>query len=213
MDLFGAALKVIKDLMPVLKPLIVATAKAIGKSLTELSDWLESPQGQSFIKWLKTVGPRDIANFGRVMWDVAKVAGQVFNQIYRAGSWIDRLVTRLHEDWVIIYNSFRWFGDELVIFALRTVQGILTPFTHIPFIGKQFATARDAVHRELGRMVADAHSAANQITDAWDSIHAKPVKLNFDLNLPTGVHITSHGGEGRKTGHAAGTRGAAPGWA
>ena len=213
MQVFGAALKVIKDLMPVLKPLIVATAKAISKFLTQLSDWLESPQGQSFIKWLKTVGPKDIANFGRVLWDVAKVAGQVFNQIYRAGSWIDKLVTRLHEDWVIIYNSFRWFGDELVIFALRTVQGILTPFTHIPFIGKQFATARDAVHRELGRMVADAHSAANQITDAWDSIHAKPVKLNFDLNLPTGVHITSHGGEGRKTGHAAGTRGAAPGWA
>lgn len=201
---FADVLKIIKDLMPAIKPLVEAAAKALDKFLGQLVNWLQSPQGQSFVNWLKTVGPKDIMNFGRVLWDVAKTVGQALNAIYRAGSWIDRFVTRWHEDWILVKNIFRIIGDDLVIFALRTVSGILEPFTHIPLIGGKFKDARDAVNRELGRMVQDAKQASQQIQSAWDAIHAKSVPLNFDLNLPTGVHITSHAPEGRKHGAAGG---------
>jgi hypothetical protein len=210
MTAFGTAIKIVKDIMPALKPLVIAAGKALDEFLRQMSDWLSSPQGKSFTHWLGTVGPRDIINFGRVMWDVAKTVGQALNQIYRAGSWIDRFVTRWHEDWILVKNVFTLIGDQLVIFALRTVQGILTPFTHIPGIGGQFTKARDAVHGELVKMVGDARQAGTQITNAFDAIQAKPVALTFSLNLPAGVTFPSRPIKGH---HAAGTSGAAPGWA
>lgn len=195
---FATGLKIIKDLMPALKPLLIAAGKAVDQFLNKLLNWLNSPQGQSFINWLRTVGPKDIKNFGRVMWDTAHTVGDALHAIYSAGSWIDKFVTHWRDDWTVVKNVFRLIGDQIVIFALETVQGILTPFTHIPFIGHYFADARNAVHGELVRMQADARNASAQIQASFDSIHGKTVPLNVDLNLPSGIALGSGGQKTQK---------------
>ena len=192
---FSDSLKIIKSLMPALKPLVEAAGKALDAFLQHLVNWLQSPQGQSFVNWLKTVGPKDIENFGRILWDVAHTVGDALHWIYDKGSYIDRFVTRWKDDWLVVKNVFKLIGDELVVFALRLVQGILTPFTHIPFIGHYFATARDAVHRELVTMVAQAKNAAAQIQTSFDAIHGRTVPLNVDLNLPSGITLNQSGGK------------------
>src|SRR6185312_15514449 len=85
---FGTGLSIIKQLLPALTPLAQAAGKAIDGFLQHINTWLKSDSGKKFIKWMETDGPKAIATFGRVMWDVAQGIGQAFSFLRNAGnSW------------------------------------------------------------------------------------------------------------------------------
>lgn len=204
---FASGIRILKELMPALKPLIHAAAQALDTFLKKMAEWLNSPSGQAFVHWLATVGPRDIKNFGRIMWDTAHTVGDALHAIYAAGSWIDKFLTHWHEDWIIVYNTFRIIGDELVITALKTVNTIIGVFAKLPGpLGAPFRAAHIAIAGELANINADVHRSSMLIQSAWDSIHGETVPLRFDLSLPTGVHVTTHAPNSHKTGRAAGWR-------
>jgi hypothetical protein len=205
MKAFGEAIKVIKDFFPAFKPLIKAAADALAGFLGKMDQWLNSPGGQAFVHWLETRGPKDIQMFGRVMWDVAKGIGDALNQIYRAGKWIDALMVRWGDNWMVMKTAAQMIWDEIEISALRMVSNVLGAFSHIPVIGHRFAEARVAVQGEIGKMQADVVRASVEMQGALDRIHGEKITLKF--NATTGViqGIAGHH-------FAKGTSGAAPGW-
>jgi len=188
MKAFGEAIKIVKDLMPALKPLVKAAAQAVDEFLKKLLNWLNSPQGQSFINWLKTVGPKDIKNFGRVLWDVAHGVGDALHFIYSTGSVIDRFLTHWGDDWKLVKTTAQLQWDQIKISALRLVYDILGAFTQIPFIGGEFKKARQDIGVELGRIRDDTRRAVNELQAAWDSLHGKKVSIQF-----TTAFVASHG--------------------
>jgi len=199
---FATGLRIIKDLMPALKPLVMEAGRALDTFLKKMSDWLSSPQGQSFIHWLKTTGPQDIKNFGRVMWDIAHGVGDALHWIYSAGSWIDRLVTRWGDDWLIIKGSAKIALDGVALAFLGTVKTVVGFAADIPGPWQgAFRHMRDAIGAEMTGITADVKHQASLISGAWAAIHGKSVPLNFDLHLPTGIGITGPGGV--KTPHRA----------
>src|SRR5258708_25217711 len=208
MKAFGEAIKIVKDLMPALKPLIKAAAKALDEFLKQITDWLASPSGQSFVNWLRTVGPRDIKNFGRVLWDVAHGVGDALHWIYCVGSWIEKFVTHWYQDWVLVKDIAQLQWDQIKVAALTLVFDILGAFTHIPFIGGAFRQARRDIAIELGRIVDDSRRAINEMQAAWDALHGKKVSIEF-----TTAFVASHGVHVLPAAtNAKGTPGAAPGW-
>src|SRR5262249_23509071 len=116
---FDEGLQLIQKLLPTLKPLAIAAAKAVATFVHELVDWLDSPSGKSFINWLKTVGPKDIKNFGRVIWDIAHTVGDALHWIYSAGSWIDKFLTHWGTDWNLIKNTAKLIWDQIKVGALN----------------------------------------------------------------------------------------------
>jgi len=188
MKAFGEVIKIVKDLMPAIGPLVKAAAGAFADFLGKIANWLKSPSGQSFINWLKTVGPQDIKNFGRVLWDVAHGVGDALHWIYSTGSWIDRFLTKWHDDWVLVKDTAELQFDQIKVTALRLVFNILDAFSHIPFIGHQFALARDAIGVELNRITDDTRRAINEIQAAWDHLHGRKVSIEF-----TTAFVASHG--------------------
>lgn len=82
---FATVLKIIKDLMPALKPLVKAAAKALDELLTDIDKWLKSPSGKKFIHWLETDGPKAIETFTHALWTIANIAGRVFTFLNNAG--------------------------------------------------------------------------------------------------------------------------------
>src|SRR5258707_11342610 len=207
MKAFGQAIRIVKELMPELGPLVKAAATAFAGLLKHLADWLASPSGQSFVNWLRTVGPKDIKNFGRVLWDVAHGVGDALHWIYSVGSWIDKFVTHWYQDWVLVKTVAQLQWDQIKVAALTLVFDILGAFTHIPFIGGAFRQARRDIAVELGRIVDDSRRAINEMQAAWDALHGKKVSIEF-----TTAFVASHGVPVLPA-HAKGTPAAAPGWA
>jgi hypothetical protein len=185
---FDEALVLIQKLLPTLKPLAVAAAKAVAQFVHELVDWLDSPSGKSFLHWLQTVGPKDIKNFGRVLWDVAHTVGDALHWIYEKGSEIDRFLTRWGDDWKLVKDVARLQWDQIKVSALNLVFDILNAFTKIPIIGSQFKSARDSVKHELDLMKTDAFNATNDIQSDWDRIHGRKVNIEF-----TSSFVAAHG--------------------
>ncbi len=205
---FGQGLRIVKELMPALGPLVKAAASAFADLLKHLADWLASPSGKSFVNWLKTVGPKDIKNFGRVLWDVAHSVGDALHWIYSVGSWIDKFVTHWYQDWVLVKDIAQLQWDQIKVAALTLVFDILGAFTHIPFIGGAFRQARRDIAIELGRIVDDSRRAINEMQAAWDALHGKKVSIEF-----TTAFVASHGVHVLPAAtNAKGTPGAAPGW-
>jgi hypothetical protein len=188
MNAFGEAIKVIKDLMPTLKPLIRAAADALAGFLGHIDNWLKSPGGQAFVNWLKTAGPQDIKNFGRIMWAVAHGIGEALNQIYRSGKWIDAFLTHWKDDWILVKTSAQLQWDYIKIAAFKAVDFILGAFSHIPIIGGQFAKARIAIHGELVKIQADILRASNEFQNALNNIHGERVGIEF-----TSKFVAAHG--------------------
>ena len=48
---FGTSLRIVKDLFPAFKPLVVAAGKALDGFLKSIANWLGSPSGHKFIIW------------------------------------------------------------------------------------------------------------------------------------------------------------------
>jgi phage-related protein len=94
---FGTALKILKDVMPALRPLVVAAGKALDEFLGKVDSWLKSGSGQKFLKWLAVDGPKDIATFGHALWDTAQFVGRTFTFLKNAGdSWYTNVRNGLH---------------------------------------------------------------------------------------------------------------------
>jgi hypothetical protein len=210
---FAEGMKIIQRLMPALKPLMKAAAQAVDEFLRQLLGWLKSPSGQAFIQWLKTDGPNDIKVFGRVMWNTAHFIGDALQFIWHWSGW---LRSHIHDLFTldipafldILKEKWRIVFDQLQIDALRMVHGVLEAMSHIPFIGHYFKTAADDVGKQLDRMTADANAAQRNINADIAKIHPHTVNIDF------ASHLTGPGGHGGPLpGHAAGTSGAAPGWA
>jgi hypothetical protein len=85
MKLFGDALGIINHLMPTLIPLAKAAGNAIDGFLKNILTWIEGPSGKKFLTWMAVDGPKAIATFGRVMWDVAQGIGRTFAFLNNAG--------------------------------------------------------------------------------------------------------------------------------
>jgi hypothetical protein len=198
LDAFGTGLKILKQLMPALRPLLIAAAKAADQFLHSLSDWLASPSGHKFLHWLETEGPKDIATFGRVLWDLAKGAGQVFSFLRNAGNtwWknfthvisdISRLVTVvIPAAFDIFKESIRIAFDRVKLLALDAALGIATAFGHLPsFMGAPFRAAAAIIRKEMGGINADVASGVGNIQADFDKLHGKTVTVQF--NLSTGV--------------------------
>jgi hypothetical protein len=87
---FASGLRIIKDVLPALTPLAVAAGKALDGFLKRIDQWLHSPSGQKFIKWMEVDGPKAIAAFGRVMWDLTVFLGHWADNFYTWGQTIGR---------------------------------------------------------------------------------------------------------------------------
>lgn len=98
---FGIAVGIVKQLMPAIKPLMIAAGQATEKFLGNISMWIASPSGKKFMTWLETQGPKDIAIFGQVMWVTAQVIGRVFAWLNNAGiTWwknFDHTIAMAHQ--------------------------------------------------------------------------------------------------------------------
>jgi hypothetical protein len=81
---FGEALKIVKNVLPSLKPLAVDAGKALDAFLGDIDKWLNSPSGKRFIQWMQVEGPKAIKTFGHAMTDIVHGIGIVMY-------WWDRL--------------------------------------------------------------------------------------------------------------------------
>jgi hypothetical protein len=212
---FATGMKIIQELMPALRPLMVAAGKAVDEFLHQLLDWLKSPSGQAFIHWLKSEGPHDIKVFGQVMWDLAKAVGLALDAIYRSGKWLDGHLKDLFTVDIpafldILKEKWRIVFDQLQIDTLGAVRGVLEAMSHIPFIGHYFKTAADAVSKEMSRMQGDVRQATGNIQNDLARIHGHSVAINIGLDLPQGV--SAHDITGIHGHLAGGAAGAAQGW-
>jgi len=104
---FGSGLKIIKDVMPALRPLVIAAGQAIDGFLKNIDSWLKSPSGQKFIHWMAVEGPHALATFGRYAWDTAKDVGRVFDFMYNTGSTFVRHWLVFWHDMAKIVDGFR----------------------------------------------------------------------------------------------------------
>jgi len=82
---FDSALRILKDLMPALRPLVIAAGKALDGLLSNIDNWLKSGSGKKFIHWMEVDGPKAIATFGRVVWDIIRGVGRTFDFLYNTG--------------------------------------------------------------------------------------------------------------------------------
>jgi hypothetical protein len=129
---FAEGLKAVRGLMPALKPLMEAAGKAADKFLGNIAAWISGPSGKKFLHWLEVTGPKDIATFGKAMWDLAQVAGRTFRWMYSEGqTGIRHIKTVLHDgavavDW--LRQAWVRFGhDQEVAWdntVIRTEHGI-----------------------------------------------------------------------------------------
>jgi hypothetical protein len=213
---FGAGLKVLKDLMPALKPLLQAAATAAGDFFKSLDSWLRSPGGQGFIHWLETQGPKDIQTFGKIMWDVAYGIGVALDHIYRAGKWLDDHLTRFFTVDVpaafdIFKETVRLTADKIEILFLELVNSITGIMAKLPGpLGAPFKAAHKDISNELAGIEADTRRAAANINADWARIHGRTVGVTWTLHLPPGLPGIRAGGAPTRTA-AGGATGAAAG--
>ena len=211
-------LGIIRTLMPALTPLVRAAGQAFDAFLGNIAAWLKSPSGKKFLRWLATEGPHDIKLFGQVLWDFARITGQVFTFLRNAGNtwWknvthiihdVDRLVTVVAPAAFDIFKeSVRITWDQVKIAFLEGALSITTTMGHLPGpLGAPFRKASADIRKELGKIQADVANAANNIQADWDRLHGKTVTVQFDLS--TGVRPP-----GAPHAAAGGVSGAAPGW-
>lgn len=227
---FGAALKVISQLMPALKPLAIAAGQAFAAFLGNISDWLKSSSGKKFISWLKTEGPHDIKVFGQFCWTMAQLVGKAFTFLRNAGNtwWknFKDLIGLFVDAWkhtvrfitVDVPAGFAIFRDKVrIIFdqfeehVLHVLLAITTAFGHLPGpLGAPFRKASADIRGQLDRIQGDVARTVANIDHQLDRIHGVHRTVALDLKLPKGVTL----GHAAHIGNfAKGTTGAAPGWA
>jgi SLT domain-containing protein len=211
MQAFATGIKIVKQLMPALEPLLKAAGKAVDYFLHQLLDWLKSPSGQAFIHWLETQGPKDIKDFAVVMWRTAHAVGDALAWIYGAGLHVWRFFHDLWTVWIptaldIAREYIRLWADKVEISFLSMVNAIIGIMAHLPGpLGAPFRAARADISRELGRIQADVRQAMDNIQSDFNRLHGKTVTIQV------GEGIFRKPGPGG--GFASGTTGAAPGWA
>lgn len=107
---FAASLKILKDLFPALRPLMVAAGKALDGFLSRIDDWLRSPSGKRFLEWMETKGPAAIHHFMTALWRVLNVFGQVVTFMYHEGQAMDQRFTanmrRIRTAWDATMHAF-----------------------------------------------------------------------------------------------------------
>jgi hypothetical protein len=108
---FGTGLKILKDLMPALKPLAEAAGKAIDGFLKSIDNWLKSPAGKKFIEWMQHEAPVAIRTFGRVAWDVIQAVGKTLHFLYDEGMTFLGRWKRVWHDAAVIVDAARRFID------------------------------------------------------------------------------------------------------
>jgi len=238
---FSSALRIIKDLMPALTPLVVAAGKALDKLLSNMAGWLESPSGKKFLKWLEVAGPKDIANFGKDLWTFAQDAGKAFKWMVDAGTSLDkRLAERWRDVRVVSQDLRNWIWRDFV-------QKISNFFTNT--IPSAAALLRDELHLKFDQIAIAALGLVLKITVAFghlpgamgapfrrasanirtelghmaDDVKNTVAKINDDwaslhggkvlvqFRFPPGTIGRLH--QLHPGGFASGTTGAAPGWA
>lgn len=172
MKVFAAALKVIKDLMPALQPLIEAAAKALAKFFSNIADWLESPSGKKFLKWLETDGPKDIARLGNIMWSVAMFIGRAFDFLLNAG------------------NTW-WKNFHYVIGLFRAAALNLRNWLWNDFVLKLVGFFTKTIPNAYDVLVTDTRHAwqniRNAIGNSWDWIDrnvVQPIERVFTKSIP-----------------------------
>jgi hypothetical protein len=193
---FGTALKIVKDLMPAFRPLLIAAGKALDTFLGKMDSWLKSASGQKFIHWLETTGPKDIANLGQAFWDIMNIFGQVMKFLDDRGHYT---ISNLKNAWkfftvtvpniftVIIPNAIQVGNDKiailfdkLVILALGAAKGILDAFGHLPGpLGAPFRAASKVIGGEMDQWKAKAEGTSRSMQAAIDRIHGKAVTVTL----------------------------------
>jgi hypothetical protein len=208
---FAIGIKIVKQLMPALQPLMKAAGDAVDYFLHHLLDWLKSPSGQAFVTWLRTQGPKDIRTFAVVMWDTAHAVGDAFAFIYNWGKRIDAFFKDLFTIWIpdlldILKEKWRIAFDQMEIAADETALHITTTFGHLPGpLGAPFRQASADIRRSMAGVQADVRQALDNIQADFNRLHGKTVTVQV------GEGVFSKPGPGG--GYAGGTGGAAPGWA
>jgi len=104
----------------------------------------------------------------------------------------------------LVKDFIHWAWDQIQIFSLRAVKGVLDAFSHIPLIGGMFHRAASAIGGELTRIQKDSATTWARIQAGMDRVHGKKVALIFSLDLPPGVtypsrHIKGHAAGGMAT--------------
>jgi hypothetical protein len=224
---FHTALRIVKDLMPVLTPLAVAAGKALDGFLKNIENWLKSDSGKKFIKWMETDGPKAIETFGRVMWDVAQGIGRTFWFLRMAG---DRWFTNVHNGLKTIHQAWsetiNWFverghflehsWDNLTSFAARVWHTLVniwhTGVSQIEgIIRGAIGVIRSVWAAVYGALVKPIESAWNtisgivsKITGALSSINSAlggiPGKLLSTLGFASGGIVGAAAGGGPRGG-------------
>lgn len=166
---FGSALKIIKDLMPAIRPLAEAAGKAIDGFLQKIDSWLRSDSGKKFIKWMQSDGPHAIETFGKVMWDVAQGVGRTFDFLNNAGH------TWMHNVSVVI-DRVKTYWDELSHAASAVGRAVGGDFDAMA------STISGAVSRVIG-LIHDLEGALDSVNSHLGGIPGKA--LGF-LGLATG---------------------------
>lgn len=212
---FGDGIRILRSLMPALQPLVIAAGKALDAFLKSMADWLKSPSGQAFVKWLETRGPADIKTFGKVMWDTAHAVGDALDFIYNWGKFVDNFFKNLFTIWVpksadILKNSLKITFDQIVLHILGSLLQITTAFGHLPGpMGEPFRIASGMIRGEMNKIQGDVKGSLNSIQNDINALHGKNVSIGFGLS----GSVAGEGNLGPIKKFAAGTSGAGPGWA
>lgn len=109
---FDQALKIIRDLMPAIRPLIIAAGKALDTFFSQIAHWLQSGSGQKFIQWMKVDGAGAIKAFGEFLWGLISVLGRTFSFLFNFGETVHRVFDQVRHD------IARWADDTAHDFDL-----------------------------------------------------------------------------------------------
>lgn len=200
---FGETLKIIRDLMPAIGPLIKAAGQALDVFLGQIDHWLQSGSGQKFIQWMKVDGVGAIKAFGEFLWGLVNVLGRTFSFLFNFGETVHRVFDQVRHDvaaWAD--DTVQWFGtarhtvaswghDAASIFdeVRGTIHGFFTDIGSHLVVFSQFWRQHSTEILDIVKAVFAAIVVT--VTVAWKVIETV-VKAGWALVGPfiiAGLHI------------------------
>jgi phage-related protein len=216
----GTVLRVIAPILAKLAPYILAVVAAI-KAWAIIQGVLDialdaNPIGLIALAIAGLItGITLLVTHWKTVWGAIRTVGlDAWHWLY--GNVIRPLITFFTKTIPTAFDIFKnavaiaWDGIKLTF--LKGVSFVVGLMAKLPGpLGAPFKAAQKSINTTLANTEADIRRHVANIQHDWDKLHGEKVTFTFSTQF-----IASHGGAvnvGGKFGYAAGTHGAAPGWA
>lgn len=199
--------KIVQDFAPHFRKALTAAIPHVESFMDQIIEGFRKlggtaaePLEQAFNVFLDALGPEMegmLAGLGDSLRALANTVTNHSTEIARAFTMIIGLITTAIDVVNFLANAWVQFSRAmdaavgrsikalatLVDLSLAGVERILDGFSHIPFIGGQFAKARDMVHVMRDRMVSDMRAVGQSFIDAGKKMDTINKERKLRVNI------------------------------